>query len=131
MCGRIEGEGWSLRAAAAAAGISERRAGEWLARWRAGERDLEDRSSVARSIPARTPVEVEEAICALRELRFSGVRIAEVLGMSERTVRAVLARHGLAKLPPVDAHEPKHRYERPMPGELVHIDVKKLGRIER
>jgi len=51
--------------------------------------------------------------------------------MSERTVRAVLARHGMAKLPALDAHEPKNRYERPMPGELVHIDVKKLGRIER
>ena len=131
MCQRVEVEGWSLRAAAEAAGISERRAAEWLGRWRAGDRDLEDRSSVARSIPARTSRDVEQAICALRELRFSGVRIAEVLGMPERTVRAVLARHGLSKLAPIDAHEPKNRYERPMPGELVHIDVKKLGRIER
>lgn len=131
MCQRVEEQGWSLRAAAEAAGISERRAGAWLARWRAGDRDLEDRSSVARSIPARTPADVEEAICALRDLRFSGVRIAEVLGMPERTVRAVLVRHGVSKLPPVDAHEPTNRYERPMPGELVHIDVKKLGRIER
>jgi transposase InsO family protein len=131
MCQRVEVEGWSLRAAAEAAGISERRAGEWLGRWRAGDRELEDRSSVAGSIPARTPADVEEAICALRELRFSGVRIAEALGMPERTVRAVLARHGRSRLPAVDAHEPKRRYERPMPGELVHIDVKKLGRIER
>ena len=130
MCLRVE-EGWSLRAAAEAAGISERRAGEWLARWRAGDRELEDRSSIAHSIPGRTPEDVEDAICALRELRFSGVRIAEVLGMSERTVRAVLARHGLARLGPIDAAEPKNRYERPMPGELIHIDVKKLGRIER
>jgi transposase InsO family protein len=130
MCQRID-EGWSLRAAAEAAGISGRRAGEWLARWRSGERELEDRPSTARSIPGRTPADVEEAICALRELRFSGVRIAEALGMSERTVRAVLARHGLAKLRPVDVAEPKNRYERPMPGELIHIDVKKLGRIER
>ena len=130
MCCRVD-EGWSLRAAAEAAGISERRAGEWLARWRAGDRELEDRASVAHSIPGRTPPEVEEAICALRELRFSGVRIAEVLGMPERTVRAVLARRGLARLGPVDAGEPKNRYERPMPGELIHIDVKKLGRIER
>jgi transposase InsO family protein len=131
MCQRVMEEGWSLVAAAAAAGISERRAQEWVARWRAGDRELEDRSSTAHSIPGRTPREVEEAVCALRELRFSGVRIAEVLGMSERTVRAVLARHGVSKLPPVDAEEPKNRYERPTPGELVHIDVKKLGRIER
>jgi transposase InsO family protein len=131
MCQRVEEHGWSLRAAAEAAGLSERRAAAWLGRWRAGDRELEDRPSVARSIPGRTPRDVEEALCALRELRFSGVRIAEVLGMPERTVRAVLARHGLSKLAPIDAHEPKHRYERPMPGELVHIDVKKLGRIER
>lgn len=131
LCHRVEVEGWSLRAAAEAAGLSERRASEWLARWRAGDTELEDRPSTAQSIPARTPRDVEEAICALRELRFSGVRIAEVLGMPERTVRAVLARHGLSKLPPVDAHEPKNRYERLLPGELIHIDVKKLGRIER
>ena len=131
MCRRVELEGWSLVAAAEAAGISERRAGEWLARWRAGDRELEDRPSVAHSIAGRTPREVEEAICALRELRFSGVRIAEALGMPERTVRAVLARYGMSKLAPVDAGEPTNRYERPAPGELIHIDVKKLGRIER
>jgi transposase InsO family protein len=130
MCLRVD-EGWSLVAAAEAAGISERRAGEWLARWRDGDHELEDRSSAANSIPGRTPREVEEAICALRELRFSGVRIAEALGMSERTVRAVLARYGMSKLTPIDADEPKNRYERPLPGELIHIDVKKLGRIER
>ena len=90
MCQRVEERGWSLREAAAAAGLSERRAGEWLARWRAGDRELEDRSSVAHAIPARTPADVEAAICALRELRFSGMRIAEALGMPERTVRAVL-----------------------------------------
>lgn len=131
LCQRVEEQGWSLRAAAEAAGLSERRAAVWLARWRGGDRELEDRSSIARSIPGRTPREVEEAICALRELRFSGTRIAGALGMSERTVRAVLARHGMAKLAPIDADEPKNRYERPVPGELVHIDVKKLGRIGR
>ena len=92
ICQRVEQQGWSLRAAAEAAGISERRAGEWLVRWRSGDRELEDRPSTAHSIPGRTPAEVEEAVCALRELRFSGVRIAEVLGMPDRTVRAVLAR---------------------------------------
>ena len=68
---------------------------------------------------------------ALRELRFSGTRIAEALTMPERTVRAVLARHGASKLPPIDAHAPKNRFERPAPGELIHIDVKKLGKIGR
>jgi transposase InsO family protein len=131
LCQRVELEGWSLGAAAEAAGLSERRASQWLGRWRAGDRQLEDRSSTAHQIPGRTPREVEEAVCALRELRFSGARIAEVLGMSQRTVSAVLARHGLSRLPAVDAHEPANRYERPMPGELIHIDVKKLGKIGR
>ena len=130
MCERIQA-GWSLRAAAAAAGLSERRAREWRRRWDAGDRDLEDRSSVARTIAAKTPAEVEEAVCALRELRFSSARIAQALGMSERTVRAILARNGRSRLPRVDADEPANRYERPAPGELIHIDVKTLGRIGR
>jgi transposase InsO family protein len=130
MCQRIAA-GWSLTEAAEAAGVSDRRAREWRRRWEAGDRELEDRSSVALTIPGRTPSDVEEAVCALRELRFSGSRIAEALGMPERTVRAVLARNGLSRLPRIDAHEPANRYERPAPGELVHIDVKKLGRIGR
>jgi transposase InsO family protein len=129
MCQRIDA-GWSLAAAAEAAGVSERRAREWRRRWEAGDRDLEDRPSVAHTIPAKTPAEVEEAVCALRELRFSGTRIAHALGMPERTVRAILARNGLSRLPRPDAHEPANRYERPAPGELIHIDVKKLGRIQ-
>jgi transposase InsO family protein len=123
--------GWSLAAAAEAAGVSDRRAREWLRRWDAGDGELEDRASTAHALPGKTPADVEEAICALRELRFSGTRIAEALGMPERTVRAVLARNGRSKLPRIDANEPANRYERPAPGELIHIDVKKLGRIGR
>lgn len=130
MCQRVDA-GWSVKMAAEAAGLTERRASEWLRRWRAGDRELEDRSSVAASIPGRTPEDVEQAILALRELRFTGTRIAEALSMPERTVRAVLARHGASRLAPVDAAEPKNRFERPAPGELVHIDVKKLGKIGR
>ena len=130
MCERIDA-GWSLAAAAEAAGVSERRAREWRRRWEAGDLELEDRSSTALSLPHKTPRDVEEAVCVLRELRFSGVKIAEALGMSDRTVRAVLARNGLSRLPTPDAQGPANRYERPAPGELIHIDVKKLGRIGR
>jgi transposase InsO family protein len=130
MCERMDA-GWSLAMAAAAAGVSDRRAREWRRRWEAGDRELEDRASVARALPGKTPPDVEEAICALRELRFTGTRIAEALGISERTVRAVLARNGLQRVPRLDADEPANRYERPAPGELIHIDVKKLGRIGR
>jgi len=131
LCQRVEEEDWTLKAAAEAAGLSERRAREWLRRFRAGDHELLDRPSVAHRIAGRTPPEVEEAICALRELRFSGARIAAALGLPERTVRAVLARHGLSRLPALNTSAGALRYERPRPGELAHVDVKKLGRIER
>ena len=133
MCRRIEEQRWSVRAAAEAAGLSEPRARAWLRRWRAGDRELADRRSgpVGRH-PRRTDPEREAVIAALRsEVRMSAVAIAEALGMPERTVRGVIARLGLSKLPPLVAPEPANRYERPMPGELVHVDVKKLGRIGR
>ena len=69
MCERIAA-GWSLAAAAEAAGVSERRAREWRRRWEAGDGELKDRLSVAHAIPGKTPADVEEAVCALRELRF-------------------------------------------------------------
>jgi transposase InsO family protein len=65
------------------------------------------------------------------QVRMSAVAIAEALAMPERTVRGVIRRLGLSKLRPLETPEPANRYERPMPGELIHIDVKKLGRIGR
>jgi transposase InsO family protein len=132
LADRVLVEGWSLAAAAAAAGVSERTAWKWVARFRReGEVGLEDRSSAPRSVPARTPRDREELILGLRELRFTSPEIAETLGMPLSTVGAVLARNGLGKLPRLQPAEPANRYERPRPGELVHIDVKKLGRIGR
>src|SRR3954447_8533580 len=129
---RVLVEGWSLAAAAEAAGVSERTAWKWVERFRReGERGLEDRSSRPRRVPSRTPPVREELILLLRELRFTSPEIAETLGMPLSTVGAVLARHGLGKLPRLQPDEPANRYERPRPGELVHIDVKKLGRIGR
>lgn len=131
LCQRVCEEGWSLRAAAEAAGLSEPRARAWVRRWRQGDRGLADRKSgPARRPPRRTDPGREAVIAELRgEVRMSAVAIAEVLGMPERTVRGVIARVGLSKLAPLEAPEPANRYERPMPGELIHIDVKKLGRI--
>ena len=124
--------GWSLAAAAEAAGVSERTAWKWVDRYRSeGEVGLEDRSSAPASVPGRTPVDREQLILSLRELRFTGPEIAETLGMPLSTVGAVLTRHGLGKLPRLQPDEPANSYERPRPGELVHIDVKKLGRIGR
>jgi DNA-binding transcriptional ArsR family regulator len=127
LCRRVIDEGWSLKAAAA--GLSERRAAAWLKRFREeGVAGLEDRSSAPRRIPHRTSPERERAIIALRELRFTAAEIAEALGMAQSTVSAVLKRLGRGRLPRIQ--EPDNRYERARPGELVHVDVKKLGRIE-
>jgi transposase len=123
---------WSLAAAAEAAGVSERTAWKWVDRYRReGEAGLEDRSSAPASVPGRTPPDREQLILLLRELRFTSPEIAETLGMPLSTVGAILARHGLGRLPPLAPEEPANRYERPRPGELVHVDVKKLGKIAR
>jgi len=125
-------ERWSLAAAAEAAGVSKRTAWKWVDRFRAeGVRGLEDRSSAPQRVPGRTPNNREQAIVCLRELRFTSPEIAESLGMPLSTVGAVLSRYGLGKLPRLRPEEPANSYQRPRPGELVHIDVKKLGKIGR
>jgi len=127
---RILGEGWSLTAAAAAAGVSERTARKWVARFRAeGEVGLLDRSSAPKRIPHRTPAERVEAIKALRRLRMTAAEISEALSMALSTVSLWLKRVGLGKRSRLEPPEPPNRYERRRPGELVHVDVKKLGRI--
>jgi transposase InsO family protein len=125
---RVVEEGWSLRSAAEAAGVSEPTARKWVCRFRAGE-SLGDRSSAPGRIPHRTPAERVEAIGALRKLHMTAAEIAELLGMALSTVSLWLKRIGLGKRSRLEPPEPPNRYERRRPGELVHIDVKKLGRI--
>ena len=126
---RIEEEGWSLMVAAEAAGISERSARKWLGRWRTeGEAGLLDRSSAPRRIPNRTPEATVEAIGALRRLRMTAAEIAETLGLALSTVSLWLKKIGLGKRSRLQPPEPPNRYERSRPGELIHVDVKKLGR---
>ena len=128
MVSRVVQDEWSLAAAAAAAGVSERSCGKWVARYRAeGRAGLLDRSSAPLSVPHRTPEDRVQAIAALRRLRMTGAEIAMVLGMPLSTVSAVLGRIGLGKLSRLEPPEPPNRYERSRPGELVHVDVKKLG----
>jgi len=110
--------------------VSTRTVSKWVARYRAeGEDGLADRPSSARCVPHRTPEDRVEAIAALRRLRMTGAEIAECLSMPLSTVSAVLARIGLGKLSRLEPPEPPNRYERRRAGELLHIDVKKLGRI--
>jgi transposase InsO family protein len=122
--------GWSLAEAAAAAGVSDRTAAKWLGRWRAeGAAGLVDRSSAPKRVPHRTPALRVEAIVALRRLRMTAAEIAEVLAMALSTVSAVLRRVGLGKRSRLEPPEPPNRYEHRRPGGLLHLDVKKLGRI--
>jgi transposase InsO family protein len=127
---RVFEQGWSVKAAAAAAETSSRTCGKWVSRYRAcGESGLLDRSSAPEHVANRTDERRVEAIAALRRLRFTGAEIAELLGMAGSTVSGILTRIGLGRLGRLGL-EPAERYERERPGELVHIDVKKLGRIQ-
>jgi transposase len=123
-------QGWTLRAAAEAAGVSVRCARKWVGSYQtAGEAGLVDRSSAPRRIANRTAPERVAVIVGLRQLRMTAAEIAETLAMPLSTVSVVLKRNGVGKLGRIGLEQPV-RYERARPGELVHIDIKKLGRIE-
>lgn len=118
--------------AAAAAGVSEPTARKWLGRFLAsGEAALADMSSRPAVSPRRISESKALAIVELRRRRLTQARIAASLGVSEATVSRVLRRVGLSKLSALQPAEPVQRYEHAAPGELLHIDTKKLGRIER
>ena len=118
---------------AAEMGVSRATGHKWLRRWRSeGEAGLQDRPSRPRTTPHRTPAPVEARVCALRtERKLGPARIGPILGLPTSTVHRVLARHGLNRLAFLDRPTGQviRRYERARPGELVHVDVKKLGRI--
>jgi len=127
---RVVEQGWTLRAAAAAAGVSVRCARKWTARYRLqGELGLHDRSSAPRHVANRTTPDRIEAIAKLRRLRFTAAEIAETLGMALSTVSGILQRIGMGRLGRLGLEQPL-RYEASRPGELLHIDIKQLGRIQ-
>lgn len=127
---RIRRQGWRRDLAAQALGVSTRTAAKWVARDRAeGRGGLEDRSSVPHGQPRRTPAAVVAAIVAARYERLPAWRIAERLRVPRSTVSTVLGRVGLNRLARVTPREPVVRYERSRPGELVHLDMKRLVRI--
>lgn len=127
---RVIDKTWSVTAAAEAAGVTERTIYRWLARFREhGPEGLVDRPPVARHLPHKTPPERVASIIALRRLHLTAAEIAQACSMALSTVSAVLLRQGLGKRSRLEPAEPPNRYERRHPGELVHIDIKKLGRI--
>jgi transposase InsO family protein len=123
-------EGWSIAAVAAEFKTSRKTCLKWVARYReASEAGLLDRSSACAVVANRTCERRIEAIAALRRLRMTGPEIAECLGMPVSTVSGILTRIGMGRLGRLGL-EPAERYERERPGELIHVDVKKLGRIQ-
>jgi transposase InsO family protein len=127
---RVLEQGWTLTAAAEAAGVSVRTISKWLRRYRElGERGLLDRSSAPRSVPSRTDERRVAVIAGLRRLRMTAAEIAETLGMPLSTVSGIVTRIGLGRLSRLEPQEPANRYQRRHAGELIHVDVKKLGRI--
>jgi transposase InsO family protein len=129
MISRIETEGWSVAKAAEAFGISRQTVGKWLQRHRrGGERRLHDRSSAPRRCPRRTSAQVVDQVQALRRQRMTGPAIARSLGLARSTVGLILRRLGLGKLSALEPKPPIVRYERAAPGEMIHLDIKKLGR---
>jgi transposase InsO family protein len=130
LCERVVDEGWTVVSAAAAAGVSVGCARKWVGRYRLeGVAGLRDRSSAPRHVANRTAPDRIDVITKLRGLRFTAAEIAETLGMALSTVSGILTRIGMGRLGRLGLEQPV-RYERSRPGELVHIDVKKLGRIK-
>jgi transposase InsO family protein len=127
---RVLRQGWSIAQTAAAFGVSTRTAHKWLARYRAeGMAGLRDRPSRPHRSPARISGDREQLILRLRRFRQTGPQIARGLRMPTATVARVLKRAGLHRLRLLEPPEPPNRYERKRPGELLHLDVKKLARI--
>jgi transposase InsO family protein len=117
---------------AAEAGLSERTLRKWIARFRAeGAPGLRDRSARPHTSPKQTPLAQVAVVLALRQLRLPGFQIARQSGLSRATVSRLLRQHGLSRASALEPAPPVVRYERQCPGELLHFDIKKLGRIVR
>jgi transposase InsO family protein len=114
-------------------GVSRATGYKWLARWRAeGDGGLRDRCSTAHRLPGKTAPDIEAQVCALRTTAKHGPhRLAGMLGLPASTIHAILRRHGLNRLAWLDRPTGQliRRYERDRPGELIHVDVKKIGRL--
>lgn len=117
--------------AAGMAGMSRRSAVRWIGRYRRGDCELRDHSSRPLRSPRRTPDRTIERVIALRKERQTGAEIAHRLRISPATVARILARAGLERLKNLEPRLPVQRYEKMRPGELLHLDTKKLGRIAR
>ena len=129
---RVLEEKQTPKAVATAFGVCPKTVRKWVARYQAeGSKGLQDRSSRPHKLHQPTPEAIVKRIEELRRQRWTGQQIASALGVSPATVSRVLRRLGLNKLKALEPAEPVRRYEREHPGELIHIDIKKLGRFNK
>jgi transposase InsO family protein len=129
---RVKVEGQTANAVATAFGVTIKTVGKWVARFVAeGVEGLRDRSSRPHRLHRPTPAAIVEKVEALRRQRWTGKQIAAEAGVSPATVSRILRRLGLNRIASLEPAEPVRRYERAHPGELIHIDIKKLGRFDR
>ena len=129
---RVLVEGQAPMAVATAMGVTAKTVGKWVARFEAeGPAGLVDRSSRPHRLYRPTPEATAERIEALRRQRWTGKQIAQETGVSPATVSRVLKRLGLSRIKDLEPAAPIIRYERKAPGEMIHIDIKKLGRFDR
>ena len=126
---RVLEQGLTLKQAAACFNVSARTAGKWAARYRAdGRAGLPDRSSRPRRLRKPTPAELVERVQRLRKERWTGLRIAQHTGLSQATVSRILRRLKLSRMRDLEPRVAVQRYEHAAPGDLLHLDIKKLGR---
>ena len=119
-------------AVATAMGVCVSTVRKWVGRYHAeGLPGLQDRSSRPHRTPTRSPEHLAEQIAALRRQRWTGTQIAMTVGLSKATVFRILGRLGMNRLKALEPAEPVRRYERASPGEMIHIDIKKLGKFTR
>jgi transposase InsO family protein len=131
MVRRVVEGGQTPEALSAAVGVCPRTVRKWVKRFQQeGLAGLQDRSSRPRRLRAPTPPETVACIESLRRQRWTGAQIARETGVSQATVSRILRRLGLNRLRALEPIEPVRRYQRQHPGELLHIDIKKLGRID-
>ena len=124
--------GMSFSGAGAACGCSAKTAAKWWRRYeQEGSQGLQDRSSRPHSLRNPTPDDLAEQIISLRRRRLTGAHIAASTGVSPTTVSRVLRRAGFSRLRDLEPAAPVRRYERDHPGDMIHLDIKRLGRFER
>jgi transposase InsO family protein len=129
---RVREENWSVEAASEAVGVSRQTGYKWLRReWKEGPGGLRDRSSRPQRIPRRVDDSWRHAVLELRRCRMSSVQIAKKLELPRSTVSRIVQRAGLSRVESLELPVAIQRYERKRPGDLLHLDVKKLGRFHR